>query len=63
MEDATKCADSNCHRQNTDDSRKNSQIKPAGLKQQSLYDKSDRPVPDNNPFFTERSNPLSSKGN
>lgn len=31
--------------------------------QNSLYTKKDRPVPDNNPLFQERSNPLSSKGN
>lgn len=36
---------------------------PAAVKQQGFYSKEDKPAPDNNPFFTERSNPLSSKGN
>ncbi len=35
----------------------------SAVKQQSFYSKEDKPAPDNNPFFTERSNPLSSKGN
>lgn len=64
MEDATKCADSNCHRQHSGikgQDKKNPP--PDALKQQSLYNKSDKPIPDNSPFFTERSNPLSSKGN
>lgn len=64
MEDATKCADSNCHRQHSDVKGKDTKTPPpAALKQQSLYNKSDKPIPDNSPFFTERSNPLSSKGN
>lgn len=36
---------------------------PRAVKQQSFYSNGDKPAPDNNPFFTERSNPLSSKGN
>ncbi len=35
----------------------------AAVKQQGFYSDRDKPAPDNNPFFTERSNPLSSKGN
>ncbi len=64
MEDATKCADSNCHRQPSNvNGRKQKTPPPSALKQQSLYNKSDKPIPDNSPFFTERSNPLSTKGN
>lgn len=64
MEDATKCADSNCHRQHSDVKGTDRKTpSPEALKQQSLYNKSDKPIPDNSPFFTERSNPLSSKGN
>ncbi len=33
------------------------------IRQNSQYDKDNKPLPDNNPFFEERSNPLSSKGN
>lgn len=64
MEDATKCADSNCHRSHAEE-RKNSKNSPtpSAVKQQSLYSKADKPIPDNSPFFKERSNPLSSKGN
>lgn len=36
---------------------------PAAVKQQGFYTEEDKPAPDNNPFFTARSNPLSSKGN
>ena len=36
---------------------------PAAIKQQGFYTDDDKAAPDNNPFFTERSNPLSSKGN
>lgn len=64
MEDATKCADSNCHRQHSG-VRKKEQAPPSkkAVRQQSLYNNSDRPIPDNSPFFEGRSNPLSSKGN
>lgn len=64
MDDPRKCADSNCHRQHSDVQK---QDKPApskeALKQQSFYDKSDKAVPDNSPFYEGLSNPLSSKGN
>lgn len=64
MEDARKCADSNCHRQHSDVRGKNENPpSPDALRQQSLYSKSDKPIPDNSPFFEGRSNPLSSKGN
>ncbi|MCI9426596.1 MAG: hypothetical protein HFI81_02405 [Eubacterium sp.] len=64
MEDATKCADSNCHRKQSEVKKSGSKIPPSSaLKQQSLYSKADKPIPDNSPFYTERSNPLSSKGN
>lgn len=64
MEDATKCADSNCHRPHSDVKKKGQNApKPDALRQQSLYSKNDKPVPDNSPFFEGLSNPLSSKGN
>lgn len=64
MEDTTKCADSNCHRQHSDVHKKKEKTpSPNALRQQSLYSKSDKPIPDNSPFFEGRSNPLSSKGN
>ena len=64
MEDARRCADSNCHRKQSDDRRKNeAPPSPKAVRQQSMYNKSDRAVPDNSPFFEGRSNPLSSKGN
>ncbi len=64
MDDTTRCADSNCHRQHSDIQKKKEPA-PAknAVRQQSLYSKSDKPVPDNSPFFEGRSNPLSSKGN
>ena len=64
MEDTTKCADSNCHRQHSD-VRKGKEEKPSkeALRQQSCYGKQDKAVPDNSPFFEGLSNPLSSKGN
>lgn len=62
MEDATKCADSNCHRKDPD-SLKKGDTPPAALREQSLYNKSDKPIPDNSPFYEGLSNPLSSKGN
>lgn len=34
-----------------------------GIRQTSRYTKGNKPVPDNNMFFEERHNPLSSKGN
>ncbi|GFI28310.1 hypothetical protein IMSAGC012_03442 [Lachnospiraceae bacterium] len=64
MEDPTKCADSNCHREHSNvRKKKEASPSPDALRQQSLYSKSDRPIPDNSPFFEGRSNPLSSKGN
>lgn len=35
----------------------------AGIRQSSHYTKDNKPLPDNNMFFEERHNPLSSKGN
>lgn len=35
----------------------------AALKQQSFYNKEEKPSPDNSPFFEERGNAMSSKGN
>ena len=63
MEDATKCADSNCHRQHSE-IRKDKENEPSkeAVRQQSLYGKTDKAVPDNSPFFEGLSNPLSSKG-
>lgn len=64
MEDTTKCADSNCHRQRScTGPKKEPAPAPDALRQQSMYSKSDKPIPDNSPFFEGRSNPLSSKGN
>lgn len=63
MEDARRCADSNCHKKDTRSAYKQDGSKLPGAEQQSLYNKSDKPIPDNSPFFTERSNVLSSKGN
>ncbi len=64
MEDPRKCADSNCHRQHSNvHKKKETPPSPDALRQQSLYNKSDKPIPDNSPFFEGRSNPLSSKGN
>lgn len=64
MEDATKCADSNCHKQHSEVHKKtDTPPAPAALRQQSLYNKSDTPIPDNSPFYEGLSNPLSSKGN
>jgi len=64
MEDTTKCADSNCHRPHSDVRKKKEKApSPDAVRQQSLYNKSDEPIPDNSPFFEGRSNPLSSKGN
>lgn len=34
-----------------------------GIRQTSRYARGNKPVPDNNMFFEERHNPLSSKGN
>lgn len=34
-----------------------------GIRQTSRYDEYNKPLPDNNMFFEERHNPLSSKGN
>ena len=34
-----------------------------GIRQTSHYDKNNKPLPDNNMFFEERHNPLSSRGN
>lgn len=63
MEDSRKCADSNCHKQHSNVSKKNSTPpSPAALRQQSLYSKSDQPIPDNSPFYEGLHNPLSSKG-
>ena len=64
MEDTTKCADSNRHRRHSDIHKKR-ETAPASdaARQQSLYNKSDKPIPDNSPFFEGLSNSLSSKGN
>lgn len=63
MEDATKCADSNCHKNDNDSSKTKQDGKMPGADRQSLYNKADKPIPDNSPFFVNGSNPLSSKGN
>lgn len=64
MEDTTKCADSNCHNKPSDDPKKKAKpLSADAVRQQSLYNKSDEPIPDNSPFFEGLSNPLSSKGN
>ncbi|MBO5372753.1 MAG: hypothetical protein J6A75_08540 [Lachnospiraceae bacterium] len=64
MDDPRKCADSNGHTPHSK-VKKPMENPPVakGLKQQSFYNKADKPAPDNSPFFVERSNPLSSKGN
>lgn len=64
MEDVTKCADSNCHRKASEMQKKSDKPpKTSAIRQQSLHDKSDKPIPDNNPFYEGLNNPLSSKGN
>lgn len=40
-----------------------SQERAAQIRQNSRYNKQDRPAPDNNMFWEDESNPLSSKGN
>lgn len=40
-----------------------SQERAAQIRQNSRYNKQDRPAPDNNQFWEDESNPLSSKGN
>lgn len=40
-----------------------SQERVAQIRQNSRYNKQDRPAPDNNQFWEDESNPLSSKGN
>lgn len=64
MEDATKCADSNSHTQHSQVKKKSSPPpSPEAVRVQSLYNKSDKPIPDNSPFYEGLRNPLSSKGN
>lgn len=64
MDDPRKCADSNHHTRHSQVIKKNEKPPVSdGIKQQSFYNKADKPAPDNSPFFDERSNPLSSKGN
>lgn len=40
-----------------------SEERTAQIRQNSRYNKQDRPAPDNNMFWEDESNPLSSKGN
>lgn len=40
-----------------------SQQRSAQIRQNSRYDKTNQPSPDNNLFWEDESNPLSSKGN
>lgn len=64
MDNALKSADSNCHKQHSSLDKKKGPAPSADAPgQQSFYNRSDHPVPDNSPFFEERSNSLSSKGN
>ncbi len=41
----------------------NSECDVMGIRQTSCYDENNKPLPDNNMFYEERQNPLSSKGN
>ena len=41
----------------------NADSSPEEIRQYSNYDRSTKPMPDNNPFWEDGSNPLSSKGN
>lgn len=54
---------SDCHRQNNQESRQQKAAHDASVRQDSDYHTGDKAAPDNNLFFEERSNPLSSKGN
>ncbi len=54
---------SNCHRHKTQESRQERAAHDACVRQDSDYHTGDKAAPDNNLFFEERSNPLSSKGN
>lgn len=64
MNNSLKSADSNFHKRHSEINKKGEKPPVSeGLKQQSFYNKADKPAPDNSPFFMERSNPLSSKGN
>ncbi len=63
MDDPTKCADSNCHRQHSEvPTNREEKPRKEAVRQQSFYSKSDKAAPDNSPFFEGLSNPLSSKG-
>ena len=52
-----------CHRHRQPESRQEKQAHDASVRQDSDYHAGDKAAPDNNLFFEERSNPLSSKGN
>ncbi len=54
---------SDCHRHKTRESRQEQEAHDAFVRQDSDYHTGDKAAPDNNLFFEERSNPLSSKGN
>lgn len=57
MENAKKAAKNTTSTTNERDSRRRR------IREISHYDKEDQPAPDNNLFWEEASNPLSSKGN
>ena len=47
----------------TSDSKKSNGARKRPIRENSHYNKEDQPAPDNNLFWEEASNPLSSKGN
>ena len=47
----------------TSDSKKSNGARKRRIRENSHYNKEDQPAPDNNLFWEEASNPLSSKGN
>ena len=47
----------------TSDSKKSNDARKRRLRENSHYNEKDQPAPDNNLFWEDASNPLSSKGN
>lgn len=47
----------------TSDSKKSNDARKRRIRENSHYNEKDQPVPDNNLFWEDASNPLSSKGN
>lgn len=47
----------------TSDSKKSNDARKCRIRENSHYNEKDQPAPDNNLFWEDASNPLSSKGN